>query len=197
MNPVLHLWYFLCFNSSSVTLSNYVLICNHHRLNSHKVMRKGRIIWRPALKAQVPVNVTKTDHFHSWPQPLACCVDWRPAAWLSSWQQPEGEMLMSNKQKLRPPVYFVRHTHTQRDTHRHTHTHITWGVHHGSTPVHSLLGAGSHRLRPAVVELAGHCCLIATTEPEWAKKRRALTYLALKITKSMCKWLGPHLLCIL
>lgn len=54
---------------------------------------------------------------------------------------------------------------------RQTHTHIGRGVHHNCTPVHSLLGAGSHRLRPAVVELACHCCLITTSWPESGKKR--------------------------
>lgn len=56
---------------------------------------------------------------------------------------------------------------------RHTHTHIACGVYHGFTPVHSLPGAGTHRLRPAVVELASHCCLITTSWPERGKRRRS------------------------
>lgn len=54
---------------------------------------------------------------------------------------------------------------------RQTHTHVACWVHHGSAPVHGLLGAGSHRLRPAVVELASRCRLITTSRPERNERR--------------------------
>lgn len=78
---------------------------------------------------------------------------------------------MSNKQRLLPPPSFlcvISHTYTL--------THITRGVHHGFTPGHRLPGAGSHCLRPAVVELASHRRLITTSWPEREKRRHSVSF---------------------
>lgn len=55
------------------------------------------------------------------------------------------------------------------DVFTHKRIYITSGVRHGFTPVHSVLGAGTHRLSPAMIELARHCCLVTTSWPEREK----------------------------
>ena len=69
------------------------------------------------------------------------------------------------------PTVTHTHTHTHAHTHAHVHTrtHSARGVGHGLTPEDGLLGAGSHGLRPAVVEPASHCGLITTS---WSETRR-------------------------
>lgn len=45
-------------------------------------------------------------------------------------------------------------------------THIARGFRHGRAPLHRLRRAGPHGFRPAVVEPAGHRCLVATAWPD-------------------------------
>lgn len=54
----------------------------------------------------------------------------------------------------------LSHLHPTR---RPTSTHIARGLRHGRTPLHRLRRAGSHGFRPAVVELARHRRLVATS----------------------------------
>lgn len=54
---------------------------------------------------------------------------------------------------------------------RSTSTHITRGVRHGHAPLHRLRRAGSHGFCPAMVELASHRCLVATSRPDCSGRR--------------------------
>lgn len=96
------------------------------------------------------------------------CPSWASAISLLCFSKASSMAFLFTLSWNKNHVVSKPHSHPRQHS---TSTHIARGVRHGRTPLHRLRCAGSHGFRPAVVELACHRCLIATSWPDCIGRR--------------------------